>query len=111
MLQLSMRQLNSDQRILDSEAVHLTDQIATMMEKETSVYKCNDYIMSHNLNKETMPNLVPSDSDQEDFIVDDLSRQKMCEWSFRVVDHFKGGRGLVAIAQNYVDRFLDQYRW
>jgi hypothetical protein len=108
-LQLSMKPFKCSLDTSNSETVYLTAQIPSMMQKETSVYKCNDYIMSSKLEKQCMPQ-ISSDPDQE-FIVDDLCRQKMCEWSYRIVDHFSGSRELVAIAQNYVDRFLDQYRW
>lgn len=81
------------------------------MKKEGSVYKCNDYVLSHKLEKVTMSRHPRgSDSASQDFLVDDLCRQKMCEWSYRIVDHFNGSRELVAIGQNYVDRFLDKYR-
>jgi hypothetical protein len=33
----------------------------------------------------------------------------MCEWSYRIVDHIGGNRELVAISQNYLNRFLGKY--
>jgi hypothetical protein len=37
--------------------------------------------------------------------------QMMCEWSYRVVDSIVGNRELVAISQNYLNRFLAKYHW
>lgn len=33
-------------------------------------------------------------------------RRKICEWSYKVVDHFKFDREVVSVAMNYFDRFL-----
>jgi hypothetical protein len=107
--QIPMKPFNCILDTLNSETIHLATQIRNMMTKESTVYKCHDYIMSSRIEKQCLPQMQ-SDPDQ-DFIVDQLCRQKMCEWSYRIVDHFNGSRELVAIAQNYVDRFLDQYRW
>ena len=101
-MQLSLRELNTERTVPDSEKAYMEAQIDAMMQKEIK-YQCNDYISSYKLSS--------SDNQAESFVVDGLCRQKMCEWSYRIVDHCHGGRELVAIAQNYVDRFLDQHRW
>ena len=114
-LQLSICVLNHDFKSTLSERMYTMEWIRTMMEKEMEKYKCNDYILRHKVErKANIPRIVePSSSseEEEDFVVNELCRQKMCEWSYRIVDHCKGSRELVAIAQNYVDRFLDQYQW
>jgi hypothetical protein len=40
-----------------------------------------------------------------------LHHKMMCEWSYRIVDYINGNRELVAISQNYVNRFLGIYDW
>jgi Cyclin, N-terminal domain/Cyclin, C-terminal domain len=40
--------------------------------------------------------------------VDTVCREKMCEWSYRVCDHFAVEREIVAIAFSYLDRFTDR---
>lgn len=40
--------------------------------------------------------------------IDTLCREKMCEWAYRVVDHFHASREIVAIAFSYLDRFVDR---
>jgi len=105
-LQLTLKPLPSGAFTFESEKIYIVQTIQTMMRKETTVYKCNDHVLSYNLEKLSIPR---ADAFQ-DFMVDDSCRQKMCEWCYRIVDHFNGSRELVAIAQNYLDRFLDQYR-
>ena len=114
MLQLTLRYLHPESlpTVATPERYHVIGQIRAMMNKESSVYKCNDYVESHKLEKVTMSrNEIESTDQSQEFIVDDACRQKMCQWSYRIVDHFGGSRDLVAISQNYVDRFLDHYRW
>ena len=43
---------------------------------------------------------------QNDERVSDLWRQKICEWSFEVVDHFGFDREVVSIALSYLDRVV-----
>jgi hypothetical protein len=44
-------------------------------------------------------------------VVKSSTQQMMCEWSYRVVDYIDGSRELVAISQNYLNRFLREYDW
>jgi hypothetical protein len=53
-------------------------------------------------------NQVPDDDTMMD--VDESCREKMCEWSYRICDHFHTSREIVAIAFNYLDRFNDVTR-
>ena len=117
MYHLNLRKLEQevDFHILrQSERALLLQHIQTMIHKERTVYKCNDYLLSYNLERGTMTQIgtfIEHRDDDQEFTVDGHCRQKMCEWSYRIVDHFSGSRKLVAIAQNFVDRFLDHYRW
>ena len=116
MYQLDLRKLDNDvdyhHKLRMSERAHLSKQIETMILKASTVYKCNDYIKSYRLKKASiLYQSKAADSSQKDFNVDGYCRQKMCEWSYRIVDHLNGRRQLVQISQNFVDRFLDQYQW
>jgi Cyclin, N-terminal domain len=42
--------------------------------------------------------------------VDISCREKMCEWSYKICDHFQTSRDIVSIAFNYLDRFNDVTR-
>eukprot|EP00523_Entomoneis_sp_CCMP467_P011681 CAMPEP_0168720008 /NCGR_PEP_ID=MMETSP0724-20121128/1336_1 /TAXON_ID=265536 /ORGANISM="Amphiprora sp., Strain CCMP467" /LENGTH=376 /DNA_ID=CAMNT_0008766587 /DNA_START=90 /DNA_END=1220 /DNA_ORIENTATION=+ len=38
--------------------------------------------------------------------ISELWREKICEWCYQVIDHFDFSREVVAIAMNYLDRYL-----
>lgn len=40
--------------------------------------------------------------------IDAVCRERMCEWSFRVSDHFHVPREVVACSFNYLDRFVEK---
>lgn len=71
----------------------LTDQINVMAELDQH-YQCGDYL------------LQPT---YDDNAVDSLSRKKMIDWKFRVVDHFGISRETVATSTNLLDRFVYQH--
>jgi hypothetical protein len=74
-----------------------------MMQQDSGVYLCRDYL------KRRMPQAAsPEACPPEDTIVDAVCREKMCEWSYRVCDHFHSGREVVAISFSYLDRFIDK---
>ncbi len=50
-------------------------------------------------------------SEAKSITLSDTHRQEICEWSFKLVDCFDGKRELVAIALNYLDRFLNNFNW
>jgi len=62
------------------------DQFAIMRNKEETIYTCPDYLSSKGLNKEW--------------------RERICEWSYEVVDHFDIQREVVSVSINCLDRFL-----
>jgi Cyclin, N-terminal domain/Cyclin, C-terminal domain len=41
-------------------------------------------------------------------LVDATCREKMCEWSYRVCDHFHTPREIVAFSMSFLDRFVDR---
>jgi lipoyl(octanoyl) transferase len=38
--------------------------------------------------------------------INDLWREKICEWSYQVIDHFDFSREVVSVSIHYLDRFL-----
>ena len=38
--------------------------------------------------------------------ISEVWREKICEWSFQVIDHFDFNREIVAVSLNYLDRYL-----
>ena len=115
------------------------DEIEVMRQKENTTYKCGDYISRRKLQdthfsadlisttesedfqhvndvrtmrddeEDDEGNDEENDEEKEDIIVS--CRLVMCEWCYRVVDHFGARRELVEIAMNYVDRLSDKFNW
>lgn len=38
--------------------------------------------------------------------INDIWREKICEWSYQVIDHFEFSREVVSVSIHYLDRFL-----
>ena len=92
------------------EQADVVDRISIMLRQETSTYACEDYLLRRKLENETNEHTTdPFDDDCPDLIdeVDTLCREKMCEWAYRIVDHFHASRDIVAIAFSYLDKFVD----
>jgi lipoyl(octanoyl) transferase len=85
----------------------VVDRIGIMLKQEKSTYACQDYLLRRKL--ETMDNETVCSDDCPELVneVDTLCREKMCEWSYRVIDHFHASREIVTIAFAYLDRFVD----
>jgi Cyclin, N-terminal domain/Cyclin, C-terminal domain len=49
-----------------------------------------------------------SQQEQAAAVVDATCREKMCEWSYRVCDHFHTPREIVAFSMSFLDRFVDR---
>lgn len=78
------------------------DTLSVMISQDVE-YRCQDYLARRNSsNKYQRINVAADDK------VDVLCREKMCEWGYRVVDHFRANREAVAIMFSLVDRFVDK---
>jgi len=101
----------------------LPEVIGNLLRQETTFYKCEDYL-SPEFQRERQDELLKRD--QGNFLISDRPdscdwatssstssgdvseswREKICEWSYQVIDHFDFEREVVAISLNYLDRFL-----
>jgi Cyclin, N-terminal domain len=79
-----------------------------VMTAQDATYKSKDYIGRRR--KRGFSDVLSQDSSplSPDEAVDPACREKMCEWSFRVVDHFQVSREIVAFAFSFLDRFIDR---
>jgi len=103
--------------------VDFTDEMEAMRQKEDTTYKCGDYVLRRkledmNLSADSISSVstysqpcvhTRATNDSNDF--DSSCRTTMCEWCYRVVDHFGARRELVEISMNYLDRLLDKFNW
>jgi len=93
----------------------MADRVNVMLSQEMSdAYQCKDYMSRRKT--EQGPESPPSETrdDVDDSPpplineIDTQCREKMCEWAYRVVDHFSASREIVAIAFSCLDRFVDR---
>lgn len=111
-LGLRMRNGRNDQPQFLEGCVHL-ENVKVMIIQNESTYLCSDYMgrrskmerstCTSELMETETPELV-SEYDK----VDTICREKMCEWSYRVCDHFQAEREIVAVSFSYLDRFVDK---
>jgi len=106
-----------------SEGCDHVDRVRAMLALSESTYTCSDYI-GRQSTKETIPchdfghdntststssSITPDEHTTIDHDkVDTVCREKMCEWSYRVCDHFQTSREIVAVSFSYLDRFVDK---
>jgi Cyclin, N-terminal domain len=122
-------QLAARQNHHRSTMVDLTERLDAMFHQESTSYKTVDYLKAdhqaklaaavvlgpstlgttiaeppHPTNKESSgPASLASNSSGS---INDIWREKICEWSYQVIDHFDFNREVVAISFHYLDRFL-----
>jgi hypothetical protein len=85
------------------------DFLHAMISKE-QVYKCRDYLgrrgtKVHNIFVELGIECAPLEIED---IIGITSREKMCDWTYRVCDFFRMNREIVALSFSFLDRFLDR---
>lgn len=102
------------------DADEICERLNVMKRQESTHYKIQDYLAP-----EWQAGLVASvaggswDGDNDDessvsssslpsFKMDESWRSKMCEWCYRVVDHYGLARESVAVAMNILDRYVSK---
>jgi len=96
-----------------SEGCDHGDRVKAMLALSQSTYSCSDYIgrrskeISHCHAYGPVRTPLPEHAIDHDKL-DTVCREKMCEWSYRVCDHFQTGREIVAVSFSYLDRFVDK---
>lgn len=91
-----------------------SDRVKAMQAQSDSIYMCSDYIGRRSVKERSLCHQVGNESPPfpemtvDHDKVDTVCRKKMCEWSYRVCDHFQAGREIVAVSFSYLDRFVDK---
>mmetsp|Transcript_19797 Transcript_19797/g.28013 ORF Transcript_19797/g.28013 Transcript_19797/m.28013 type:complete len:450 (-) Transcript_19797:1158-2507(-) len=110
----------SSSQLIAEEEEDRMDRLLVMMQQELSTYKCRDYMSRNRQKIEQEQNQCNDDDDElpclvsegqtskKRYVVDPLCREKMCEWSYRVVDHFHANRETVALSMTLLDKFMDE---
>mmetsp|Transcript_2267 Transcript_2267/g.3124 ORF Transcript_2267/g.3124 Transcript_2267/m.3124 type:complete len:350 (-) Transcript_2267:218-1267(-) len=87
----------------------LMDSLDVMITQEAS-YSCEDYLSrDYTAEEKSWGESKSNDVSAVDLnLVDASCREKMGEWSYRVCDHFKVPRNIVAVAFSFLDRFVNR---
>jgi lipoyl(octanoyl) transferase len=96
--------------------VDLTERLSVLLKQEKSFYKTHDYLSPAFQEKlqstgwGDVPKLTISSastvSSTSSSGINELWREKICEWSYQVVDHFDFSREVVSISMSFLDRYL-----
>ena len=95
--------------------VELLERMQVMLQQEQKDYKTVDYLApAYQTKLASLGNLPVSASNSDAASlssssssgINDVWREKICEWSFQVIDHFDFSREVVSISLHYLDRFL-----
>jgi lipoyl(octanoyl) transferase len=93
----------------------LIELIEVMLKQETSLYRTEDYLspefqqkLASNspMEKEDSICALSSSCSSSSSGINESWREKICEWSYQVIDHFDFSREVVSISINLLDRFL-----
>jgi len=97
--------------------VDLLERIDVLLKQELTVYKTVDYLAPEYQSKLLLlPNpdaavvesssVGTTSSSSSISGINEFWREKICEWSYQVIDHFDFSREVVSISIHYLDRFL-----
>lgn len=98
----------------------LEDRFIAIRRQEDNIYSCADYLSPAFQAKQAAevannPNLCifasglsacSTGSSSSCTGINDVWREKICEWSYQVIDHFDFNREIVSISLSYLDRYL-----
>jgi hypothetical protein len=95
--------------------VELLERMLVMFQQEQKDYKTVDYLAPEfqlklasigELQGEKSSTDATSLCSSSSSGINDVWREKICEWSYQVIDHFDFSREVVSISLHYLDRFL-----
>ena len=100
--------------------VDLLERLEVLLEVEDESYRTIDYLApSHQQNLPQQYQRDPSSFDLQSAFtptpssnassssgINEVWREKICEWSYQVIDHFDFSREVVSVSIHYLDRFL-----
>lgn len=83
----------------------------SVMIKQEEIYKTSDYMSRRRKRSYIDDSSMKMIDNHHDTTapVDPSFRGKLCQWSYRICDHFDTNREIVAFAFSFLDRFIDEY--
>mmetsp|Transcript_9376 Transcript_9376/g.13960 ORF Transcript_9376/g.13960 Transcript_9376/m.13960 type:complete len:252 (-) Transcript_9376:12-767(-) len=105
---------------LKATKADLDDRFAAIRHQESVIYICQDYLSSEFQAKQAAEDTNnnglcqftsglgtgSSVSSSTRTGINECWREKICEWSYQVIDHFDFNREIVSISLSYLDRYL-----
>lgn len=94
--------------------VDLVERLHALLEQEIYSYQTADYLAPgyqqklRDIHPETHEFLSWSSVTTSTSGINEIWREKICEWSYQVIDHFDFSREIVGIAVSYLDRYLSR---
>lgn len=96
--------------------VDLLERLEVLLDLECDSYRTVDYLAAKHLECMDptsfaldlcdLESAFASSSSSSETGVNEVWREKICEWSYQVIDHFDFSREVVSVAIHYLDRFL-----
>lgn len=98
--------------------VELLERMEIMFQQEQDAYLTVDYLAPEfqaklasasdvkMLERDSAKTLEETSLSSSSTGINDIWREKICEWSYQVIDHFDFSREVVSISIHYLDRFL-----
>jgi len=95
--------------------VDLVERLNVLLKQEKHVYQSQDYlspVFQEKLQRENCEVAAPcssfsaASSTTSSSGINEVWREKICEWSYQVVDHFDFSREVVSISISFLDRYL-----
>jgi len=107
----------------DMKKVDLVERFNALRKQESVQYKCLDYLsfnqtmqgkeMQTKSHLHTLSSSFSSSSSVTSSTyggINEVWREKICEWTFQVIDHFEFDREVASVSLNYLDRYLSTTR-
>lgn len=95
--------------------VDLQERMDAMLHQEVCCYKTEDYLAPHFQQQLSAVSANAffsssgshsSKSSSSASSINEIWREKICEWAYQVIDHFDYSREVVGVAIHYLDRYL-----
>ena len=114
------RTLTSPMTPRKMKTTDLVEHFAIFCRQEKEVYQCIDYLspdyqtgleqkayIQFQVNSSSLASSsLSSTSSSTSRSISEMWRDKICEWTFKVIDHFEIKREVASISMNYLDRYL-----
>lgn len=86
------------------------ESLSVMVEQE-KLYRCRDYLSRLSRHEHKSDDACDNESyiSESEDTIDVICREKMCDWSYRVCEHFHTNREIVSFSFSMLDRFVDLY--